>query len=168
MGRAEQKVIPGRYQVYPRTLCFITSGTDILLIRGAPDKKIWPNLYNGVGGHLECDEDVCSAARREITEETGLTVRDLHLCGIINIPVPVDDSGVMLFVFTARAVDRSHRASSEGSLEWVDLNRVGQLPVVEDLPMLLPRALAHRDGAPPFFARYWYDEQDRLRAVFSA
>jgi 8-oxo-dGTP diphosphatase len=167
MGRADQKVIPGRYQVYPRTLCFILSGTDVLLIRGAPDKEIWPNLYNGVGGHVEPDEDVYSAARREITEETGLAVRDLHLRGIINIPVPVEDTGVMLFVFTARALDRSCQASSEGSLEWVALNRVGDLPVVEDLPTLLPRVLAHRDAAPPFFARYWYDDEDRLRAVFN-
>jgi 8-oxo-dGTP diphosphatase len=168
MGQANQKVIPGRYQVFPRTLCFITSGADVLLLRGAPDKRIWPNLYNGVGGHVEPDEDIHSAALREIAEETALPVHDLHLCGIINIPVQVQHAGVMLFVFKAVALDRSYRESPEGSLEWVPLDQVAHLALVEDLPVLLPRVLAHPDGAPPFFAHYRFDDQDRLRVAFSA
>jgi len=29
----------------------------VLLLRGAPKKKIWPDQYNGVGGHVKPDED---------------------------------------------------------------------------------------------------------------
>ena len=53
MGQADQKMIKGRYQVVPRTLCFIIHDDDVLLLRGAPTKRIWPNKYNGVGGHVE-------------------------------------------------------------------------------------------------------------------
>ena len=104
MGQADQKIIADRYQVFPRTLCFITHGNDVLLLRGAPDKRIWPYKYNGVGGHVRSDEDVLTAARREVREETGLRVHDLRLRGVINIPVNVQDRGVLLFVFTAIAV----------------------------------------------------------------
>ena len=102
MGRADQKLSSNRYQVVPRTLCFVTHGDDVLLLRGAPDKPIWPNKYNGVGGHIEPDEDVYSAARREIEEETGLEVHHLCLRGTINIPVDeASNIGILVFVFSA-------------------------------------------------------------------
>jgi 8-oxo-dGTP diphosphatase len=168
IGRANQKLAKNRYQVVPRTLCFVTHGDDVLLLRGAPDKPIWPNKYNGVGGHIEADEDIHSAARREIEEETGLTVDLLHLRGTINIPVDRDtNTGVLVFCFTCTATTRDVRPSKEGSLEWVARDRVTELDLVEDLPIILPRILAMDIGAPPFFAHYSYDENDRLVVAFS-
>src|SRR5690606_10171275 len=55
-----------RYQVMPRVLISITQKDDVLLLKGAPTKQTWPNLYTGVGGHVERDESVLDAARREI------------------------------------------------------------------------------------------------------
>jgi 8-oxo-dGTP diphosphatase len=168
MGQADQKVIEGHYQVAPRTLCFVTHGDDVLLLRGAPDKRIWPNKYNGVGGHVEPDEDVHSAALREIREETGLKVRDLRLRGVINVPVDTDNNtGILVFVFTATATTRDVRSSEEGTLEWIPRDRLLALDLVEDLPTLLPRVLAMGADEPPFFAHYRYDEQDRLVITFT-
>jgi 8-oxo-dGTP diphosphatase len=168
VGQANQKFIEGRYQVVPRTLCFVTHGEDVLLLRGAPNKRIWPDKYNGVGGHVEPDEDVHSAALREIREETGLAVRDLRLRGVINIPVDVDDNaGIMVFVFTAAATTREVGPSEEGTLEWIPCDQLAGLDLVEDLPTLLPRVLAMGADEPPFFAHYHYDEQDQLVITFS-
>jgi 8-oxo-dGTP diphosphatase len=163
VGQADQKVIKGRYQVVPRTLCFITHGDDVLLLRGAPTKRIWPNKYNGVGGHVEPHEDVYSAALREIREETGLAVRDLRLRGVINIPVDAhNNTGILVFCFTAGATTRKVQPSDEGTLEWISRGRLLEMDLVEDLPTLLPRVLAMGTDEPPFFAHYRYDEQDRL------
>jgi 8-oxo-dGTP diphosphatase len=162
MGQADQKVIPGRYRAYPRTLCFVTHGDDVLLLRGAPDKRIWPGQYNGVGGHVRADEDVRTAARREIREETGLAVQDLWLRGVINVPTELEQTGVVLFVFTARAASREIRASAEGQPEWIPRDKVGDLDLVEDLPILLPMVLSMGPDSPPFFALYAYDEDDEL------
>ncbi|HEY72124.1 MAG TPA: 8-oxo-dGTP diphosphatase [Thermoflexia bacterium] len=168
MGKTNQKIIPHRYQVVPRTLCFITHSDDVLLLRGDPDKRIWPNLYNGVGGHVEPGEDVYAAALREIREETGLEVRDLRLRGVINIPVDEQsNTGILIFVFTATSATRDVRPSDEGAPEWVRLDHLPQLDLVEDLPTLLPRVLAMGAGDPPFFAHYRYDEQGRLTITFS-
>ncbi len=166
MGQADQKIIPGRYQVYPRTLCFVRRRRDVLLLRGAPDKPIWPGKYNGVGGHVKPNEDVYTAAVREIREETGLTVHDLQLRGIVNVPAAVENKGVLLFVFTARATDQRVRASEEGEAEWVALDKVYDLDLVEDLPILLPRVLSMGPKSAPFFAAYGYDEQDQLTVTF--
>jgi len=169
MGKADQGVGASfdRYRVIPRTLCFITHGNDVLLLRGAPDKRIWPNLYNGVGGHVERDEDIWTAAVREMQEETGLDVRDVRLCGVINVDAGRGDAGVLVFVFTAQATGRETKSSDEGSLEWVPLDRLMELDLVEDLPAILPRVLGRAAGALPFFAHTSYDEDDELVMVFA-
>ena len=165
MGKDEQGLGTSsqRYTVVPRTLCFILSpeGDDVLLLKGAPTKRIWPNQYNGVGGHMEPGEDVYTAAVREVREETGLSVRDVRLRGVINIPVK-EGQGIMVFVFSARAESRRVIPSDEGRLEWVTRDRVLSLDLVEDLPALIPRALDASPDAPPFFGLYTYDGADRL------
>jgi len=56
MPKSEQGVTFDRYAIIPRTLIFITregpSGLEVLLIKGAPTKRLWANRYNGVGGHV--------------------------------------------------------------------------------------------------------------------
>src|SRR5512143_3868259 len=107
-----------RYAVIPRTLVFLTRADRVLLLRGAPTKRIWANKYNGIGGHIERDEDVYSAALREVREETGLEVADLRLVGLINIDGD-QPAGIMLFVFTAESRSGNPSPSEEGTLEWI-------------------------------------------------
>jgi 8-oxo-dGTP diphosphatase len=167
MGHHDQGVHKSahRYKTVPRTLCFITHGDEVLLLRGSPTKRIWPNKYNGVGGHVEASEDVYTAAIREMREETGLDVSDVRLRGVINIDTG-EETGIILFVFTAQARGQETRPSPEGTLEWVRRDRLATLELVEDLPELLSRVLAMQPHDPPFFARYHYDEQDQLVITF--
>jgi 8-oxo-dGTP diphosphatase len=139
----------------------------VLLLRGAPDKRIWANLYNGVGGHVESGEDFASAARREILEETGLTVDALELRGVVNIQPARGETGIVLLVFRAAATTRETVASDEGTLEWVPVAEVDGLPVVEDVPLLISRALGQHCGSAPFFASYTYDETGCLHVSFA-
>jgi 8-oxo-dGTP diphosphatase len=150
------------YQMIPRVLCFVTEGEDVLLIQGAPDKKLWAGKFNGLGGHVERGESPHAAARREIQEEAGLAVTDLRLRGVIAIDV-AHAPGIGLFVFSARAASRQVTASAEGALAWVPLRRVSGLETVEDLPRLLPLVFGQPPEAPPFGARYYYDAGGRLR-----
>lgn len=163
MTRTDQGVEKSahRYKAVPRTLCFITHGDEVLMLRGAPTKRIWPGKYNGVGGHVEADEDIYTSAIREMKEETGLDVTDVRLGGVINIDAG-QETGIIVFVFTGRALGRDVRPSAEGTLEWVKRNQIKTLDLVEDLPELLPRVLAMQPSDPPFFARYHYDEHDQL------
>ncbi|MDW8326208.1 MAG: NUDIX domain-containing protein [Anaerolineales bacterium] len=154
-----------RYHLVPRVLCFVRHGEDVLLLKGAPTKRIWPNRYNGLGGHVERREGAAAAARREIREEAGLEVCNLRLRGVITIDTG-EAAGIGLYVFTAEALSRETMPSVEGELEWVPVTRATELDLVEDLFTLLPRVLAQPDGAPPFSATYHYDEQDRLVITF--
>ena len=156
-----------RYTVIPRTLVFITRTDSVLLLRGSPHKRLWANKYNGIGGHVERDEDIYAAALREVREETGLEVENLRLVGLINIDGD-QPTGILLFVFTAEARSGEPLPSDEGTPEWIARDQLAQIDLVEDLPTILPRALDLPPHAPPFFAHYHYNEQDELIIRFAA
>jgi 8-oxo-dGTP diphosphatase len=164
MQASEQGVRePGRqrYQAIPRTLIFltgthpITGRQEILLIKGAPTKRLWANRYNGIGGHVEAGEDLLSAARRELREETGLAPAVLTLRGVVHIDTGADEQGprpgVLMFVFVGQTAERAVRAMAEGEPAWLPVDALAGYPLVDDLYALIPRALA---GGPLFFGRY--------------
>lgn len=176
MPASDQGIEKERYVLIPRTLIFLTTIDQVLLLKGAAHKRLWAARYNGIGGHVEKGEDVLSAAHRELLEESALRVEDLWLCGIVTINTG-EDKGVVIFIFrgdydsvrnTQNHQKWISRDSVEGTLEWVPRSELFSLPLVEDLPVILPRVLAAQKGAPPFFARYSYDDLDQLEISFSA
>jgi 8-oxo-dGTP diphosphatase len=152
--------------VIPRTLCFITHGDEVLLLRGGPHKRLWAGRYNGVGGHIEAGEDVHEAMLREIAEETGLAVHDLRLAGVVHADAGDPGVGILFFVFTAQATSKQIGPSPDGTLEWWPIDRMPASDMVEDLAILLPKVLGMGPADPPFFAAYRYDEHDRLVISF--
>lgn len=167
MGREDQGVANSlhRWQTIPRVLCFITHGQGddaaVLLLRGASTKRIWANRLNGVGGHIERDENIKAAALREIHEETGLQVRDLQLRGIVHIDSG-SDVGIMMFVWTAIAANRNVQSCEEGTLEWHSIHALPRTDLVDDLAIILPHVLALHSSDPPFYAHYSYNDQNQL------
>ena len=164
MGATEQgaNATSGRWLVIPRTLTFIVNGEDVLLLKRAAHKRIFPNRYNGVGGHIERDEDVLTSARREVEEETGLRVHDLALRAVYNVDAN-DETGIVLFVFVGKSDSRDVIANDEGTLHWVTVNALNQLDLIEDLLELLPRVLVMGDGDAPLFYHVSYDTNDVIR-----
>ena len=133
-----------RYAVVPRTLVFLTYGEEVLLLRGATDKRLWPGRLNGVGGHVEPGEHPLDGARREVLEETGLAVTDLRLRAIVHVQGQGASPGVMLFVFVGRAPSREVRPGREGALAWYPISALPRDELMADLAELLPRALDER------------------------
>jgi 8-oxo-dGTP diphosphatase len=161
MGAVEQgaSATEGRWLTIPRTLCFVQNGDDVLLMKRAAHKRVFPNRYNGVGGHVERDEDPLTSVRREILEETGLVVRDLRLRAIYHVDAGAD-TGIVVYAFTAYSDNRNVVANDEGSLHWIPRQQLGEYDLVDDLPILLPRMLAMPTGVPPLFVHMSYDERD--------
>jgi len=165
MSQAEQGVSNDRYAVIPRTLTFVFNGSKVLLIKGAANKRLWANLYNGIGGHVEKGEDVLSSARRELREETGLSIDDLSLAGVVVIDAG-SPTGIELFVFKAVYNGEAIVPSSEGGLEWIEVGQIDRLKTVEDLPVVLPMVYNHQPGEALFWGRYWYHAKGNLQTQF--
>jgi len=165
MSVTEQGVNLDRYLFVPRTLIFLTCEDRVLLLKGAENKRLWAGLYNGVGGHIEQGEDILSAAKRELFEETGLITTDLWLCGVVTVDTQTNP-GVGIFIFRGECAEGEPVLSIEGTLEWVDRSKIKSIPLVADLPVLIPKILDMKPGAPLLFAHSHYNHLGDIVITF--
>jgi 8-oxo-dGTP diphosphatase len=164
MPISDQGITKDRFSVIPRTAIFLRRGESYLLLKGAPTKRLWANRYNGLGGHIERGENALAAAQRELLEETGLRA-DLWLCGVLI--VNAGEMGICLFLFCGECLEGEPQPSPEGAAEWIPYAALPELPVVEDLPVLLAKIHDMQPGAAPFFAWSHYDEGEKLVVEFN-
>lgn len=134
--------------------------TQVLLIhRNARPDDQHLGKYNGLGGKLEADEDVVAGMRREIHEEAGIHCDELVLRGTISWPgfgKQGEDWLGFVFLITAYS-GMPHETNAEGSLEWVPVERILDLPlwdgdrrflplVFDDDPRGFHGVMPYRDG----------------------
>ena len=125
------------------TLGYVLSpdGREVLMVhRNARPEDHQLGKYNGLGGKLEPDEDVVAGMRREIVEEAGIDCTALSLRGTISWPgFGRHGEDWLGFVFVVTAFDGTPPASNaEGTLEWVPLARLHELPMWEGDREFLP------------------------------
>ena len=156
----DQGIDPNRFIVIPRTLIFLFDSDDrILLIKGSPKKKRWAGVYNGIGGHIEPNENILDAAGRELYEETGIKEGKLYLCGQVMIS-NLNNPGIALFIFNGFVEKTEVRSSREGELHWIPIQKVNEFPLVDDLRVLLPLVAKHQQGDPIIIGKYIENQQD--------
>jgi len=96
--------------------------------------------YNGLGGKLDPHEDVVAGMRREIHEEAGIDCVALHLRGTISWP-GFGQSGEDWFGFVFAITQfrgEPFTSNPEGTLDWVDVERILDLPLWEGDRHFLP------------------------------
>lgn len=126
------------------TLCFLTREDQILMLhrRNPPNQGLW----NGVGGRLEAGESARDCVLREVREETGFFLPEVHFAGVLTWEGFETPAGG-LYLFTAAAPAGEPVACAEGPLAWKPRRWVFSSPeVVANIHRFGPLAL---NGCPP-------------------
>ncbi|MSQ96072.1 MAG: 8-oxo-dGTP diphosphatase [Gemmataceae bacterium] len=141
------------------TLGYVLSpdGKQVLLIhrnRRADDAHF--GKYNGLGGKLVAGEDVVAGMRREIREEAGIECTSLHLRGTISWPgFGKQGEDWFGFIFVIDAWTGTPKMdNAEGTLTWVEVDRILELPVWEGdryfVPLVFDRKVEQFHGVMPY------------------
>ncbi len=94
--------------------------------------------WNGLGGKFDPGESPDDCVVREIREESGLTIQDPRLRGVLTFPEFKPGEDWLVFVYTATKFAGSLVACAEGDLEWVDDARLATLSLWEGDRIFLP------------------------------
>lgn len=140
------------------TLCYIEKDDCYLLLhRIKKENDLNRDKWIGIGGKFEENESPEDCLRREVLEETGLTLTDWRYCGIVTF---LSDrwEGEYMHLFHATGFTGQLRDCDEGALEWVPKERFAQLPQWEGDKIFLRMM---EEGAPFFSLKLRY-EGDRL------
>lgn len=96
--------------------------------------------YNGLGGKMERDEDVATCMRRELREEASIEATAMQLRGTISWPgFGKNGEDWLGFIFVITAFDGTPPAANpEGTLEWIEIDRLLELPLWDGDRHFLP------------------------------
>ena len=101
------------------TLCYIErDGCYLMLHRTKKKHDINQDKWIGVGGKFEPDETPEECLLREVKEETGYTLTDYRMRGIITFINDCWETEYM-YLYTADGFEGTLRECSEGELVWV-------------------------------------------------
>ena len=114
------------------TLCYIEQdGCYLMLHRTKKENDLNQDKWVGVGGKFEPGETPEECLLREVKEETGLTLTHWKFCGIVTFISDQWDDVEYMCLYTADEFEGELQKCDEGTLEWVDKDKVYDLPIWE-------------------------------------
>lgn len=121
------------------TLCYVRrGGRTLMLHRNRKPGDYHAGKYNGLGGKLEPGESPEQCMKREVLEESGLSVEAFRLNGFITFPTFDGTNDWYVFVYTITEASGDIRDSPEGDLHWIEDGRLLELNLWEGDRVFLP------------------------------
>jgi 8-oxo-dGTP diphosphatase len=140
------------------TLCYIKhNGCTLMLHRNKKANDIHEGKWNGLGGKFEPGETPEECVQREVLEESGLTISNPRLHGLLMFP-NFKGNDWYVFVFTATECTGELIDSPEGSLAWIPDEKVLALNLWESDHIFMPWIT----NGKFFSAKFEYDG-DKMR-----
>lgn len=139
------------------TLVYLKKDNKTLMLhRIKKENDMHKDKCNGLGGKFDDGESPEDCAVREIKEETNIDIKKLTLKGILTFPNNVGLSeSWYVFVYVSydfKGTLLKNKDVSEGNLEWIDDDKLLDLPIWEGDKIFIP--LLDKPGV--FSAKFIY------------
>ena len=107
----------------------------VLLGLRAPSKKVWPNHWDTIGGHVEDGESLDDALVRESQEETGVTPTRFRLIATVRERQPERYGDALHHVYAVTAWQGGEPANvcdEHTELKWFGVSEIRGLTNIVD------------------------------------
>lgn len=109
------------------TLCYLEQDDQYLMLHRIRKKNdVNKDKWIGIGGKFEFGESPEDCLLREAKEETGYTLTDYRLRGIVTF-LYNDEEAEYMFLYTADGFEGEPTLCDEGTLEWVKKSEIDSL-----------------------------------------
>jgi 8-oxo-dGTP diphosphatase len=125
--------------------------------RNKKPNDVHKGKWNGLGGKFEAGETPEECVQREVLEESGLTIQNPRLHGLLMFP-NFRGNDWYVFVFTATEFSGDLIDSPEGRLEWIPDEKILDLSLWKSDHIFMPWIRERK-----FFAAKFEYNEDQLR-----
>ena len=140
------------------TLCYIEhEGKYLMLHRVKKKNDINVGKWIAPGGHLEKGESPDDCVKREVLEETGLTLKSARFRAIVTFCA--GDITEYMCLFTSDDFEGTLKDCDEGTLDWVPMEDVSKLNLWEG-DLIFLKLISDPDQ--PFFSLKLTYDGDKL------
>ena len=144
------------------TLCYLERGDEYLMLHRTKKKNDENHdKWIGVGGKFEANESPEDCMRREIFEETGLTVSDYRYRGIVTFVSDIYETEYM-HLFTVTDWTGEARECDEGELAWIKKQKLFDLTLWQGDRIFLKLL---QEDVPFFSLKLTYQGDELIEAV---
>lgn len=102
-----------------------------MLHRIKKNNDIHQGKWNGLGGKFHSGESPEECVIREVKEESGLTITNPKLKGFLTFPNFKEGQDWQMFIFISTDFSGSLIECDEGKLEWIEDEKLKDLPLWE-------------------------------------
>ena len=146
------------------TLCHIEKdGSYLMLHRVKKENDLNHDKWVGIGGKFEDKESPEECNFRETKEETGLTLNSARYCGIVTFVSDVWETEYM-HIFHSNDFSGEIKDCDEGTLEWVKIKEIYNLPIWEGDKIFLQLI---EENAPFFSLKLEYKGDTLVSAILN-
>lgn len=102
---------------------------DSILVQQEYSYPVDEVLYQFPGGKIEAGEDVCTAAQRELAEESGIAMTGVRACGWLYADNRRTSAKLHVVYGEYAGVDRQHQPDDTEQIisEWLPIDQVAQM-----------------------------------------
>ncbi len=138
------------------TLCIIHEHPRVLL--GMKKRGFGQGRWNGFGGKVDENETIEEAAKRELSEEAGITVEDVEKMGVIDFEFQGNPEVLEVHIFRAQEFEGVPTESEEMKPQWFFIDEIPFAHMWKDDVFWFPYFLKGKKCT----GRFLFDEKENI------